>query len=78
MTERDPKRTSRALRLTVLTLSVWALVVPAADAYVDPGSGSFIVQLLVGGVMAAGLSVKVFWRRIRSVFSRGSSSRDEA
>jgi hypothetical protein len=35
-------------------------------AYLDPGSGSLIVQLLVGGVAALGVSVKMFWGRILS------------
>jgi hypothetical protein len=32
--------------------------------YLDPGSGSMIVQILVGGVAAVGVSLKLFWRRI--------------
>jgi hypothetical protein len=35
-------------------------------AYLDPGSGSMIVQLLVGGVAAVGVSLRLFWRRILS------------
>jgi hypothetical protein len=35
-------------------------------AYLDPGSGSLIVQLLVGGVAALGVSVRMFWGRILS------------
>jgi hypothetical protein len=41
---------------------VTALVI----AYLDPGSGSMIVQLLVGGVAALGVSVRLFWGRILS------------
>lgn len=39
-------------------------------AYLDPGSGSFIFQVVVGSVMAASLGVKVFWRRLTSMFKR--------
>jgi hypothetical protein len=35
-------------------------------AYLDPGSGSLIVQLLVGGVAAVGVSLKLYWGRILS------------
>ena len=35
-------------------------------AYLDPGSGGIIVQLLVGGVAALGVSVRLFWGRILS------------
>jgi hypothetical protein len=33
-------------------------------AYLDAGSGSMIVQILVGGVAAIAVSAKLFWRRI--------------
>jgi hypothetical protein len=32
-------------------------------AYLDAGSGSMIVQILVGGVAAAGVALKIYWRR---------------
>ena len=37
-------------------------------AYLDPGSGSMLVQLLVGGIAAAGVTAKLYWHRIRRVF----------
>ena len=39
-------------------------------AYIDPGSGSFVIQLIAGSALAASLAVKVFWRRITTVFRR--------
>ena len=33
-------------------------------AYLDPGSGSMLIQIIVGGIAAAGVSIKLFWRRI--------------
>jgi hypothetical protein len=33
-------------------------------AYLDAGSGSMIVQILVGGVAAIAVSAKLFWQRI--------------
>jgi hypothetical protein len=32
--------------------------------YLDAGSGSMILQVLVGGVAAVAVSAKIFWRRI--------------
>lgn len=49
-------------------------------AYVDPGTGSFFFQLLIGGVLGAGVAVKVFWKRIWAFVTRrrvGSRSLDE-
>jgi hypothetical protein len=33
-------------------------------AYLDPGSGSAILQVLAGGLAAVGVTMKLFWRRI--------------
>lgn len=33
-------------------------------AYLDPGSGSMLVQLLVGGFAALGVAAKLYWRRL--------------
>ena len=33
-------------------------------AYLDPGSGSMLVQLLVGGVAAAAVALKLYWYRL--------------
>lgn len=46
------------------------------DAYLDPGSGSMLVQLLLGGVAGAAVIVKLGWQRFRGMFG-GSSAKDE-
>jgi hypothetical protein len=33
-------------------------------AYLDPGTGSMLVQLLVGGVAAAGVFARLYWGRL--------------
>jgi len=48
-----------------------ALVVPfSAYAYLDPGTGSFIIQIIIAAVATAAISVKVFWQKIKELFSR--------
>lgn len=42
----------------------------AAYAYLDPGTGSFILQMLLAGGLAAAASVKLFWQRIKGVWLR--------
>ena len=37
-------------------------------AYLDPGSGSMLVQLLVGGLAAAAVAVKFYWHRLLVLF----------
>jgi hypothetical protein len=35
----------------------------ALFAYLDPGSGSMMLQLIAGGLAAAAVTLKVYWRR---------------
>ena len=39
-----------------------------AFAYVDPGSGSILLQLLLGGIAGVGVIVKLYWRRFKDRF----------
>jgi hypothetical protein len=39
-------------------------------AYLDPGTGSFLIQLLIAGLLGAGFLVKTFWSRISMFFSK--------
>ena len=46
----------------------------AIFAYIDPGTGSYVLQLAIAGALGASYAVKHFWSRIKSVFSRKTSS----
>jgi len=36
-------------------------------AYLDPGTGSMLVQLLAGGFAAVAVAAKLYWRRLLSL-----------
>ena len=69
-----PGRPARTLLLLTLPL----LLLPSvAHAYLDPGTGSYVVQLLIGGLLGGLFALGVFWRRVvaffKRLFRRGSS-----
>jgi hypothetical protein len=64
---------SRFVWFTLFLLYFCVIAVPGAHAYIDPGSGSFIFQVLIGGLLAGAVAVKHFWRRIVSLFTRRHS-----
>lgn len=37
--------------------------------YLDPGSGSFIVQLLLAIGLGIGVAAKMYWARLKSLFT---------
>ncbi len=73
--------------LAFCLVAVVAIVVPApAHAYLDPGSASMIVQMIIGAIAGVGIAVKVYWHKIKGFFDRdtrhkvdsdtGTNSRD--
>jgi hypothetical protein len=43
------------------------------SAYLDPGSGSFIIQLIIASLVGAGFLIRGYWSKI-SAFFRGDSA----
>ena len=43
-------------------------------AYLDPGTGSYLFQLALAGVLGASYAVKHFWARLKNIFTRSTSS----
>lgn len=48
-----PPRTTPALNPRILVASVLAFFACPAHAYIDPGSGSFLLQILLAAVVGA-------------------------
>jgi len=46
------------------------LIVQPAHAYLDPGTGSIILQGLIAAVAAVAVTGKLYWEKIKSFFSR--------
>jgi hypothetical protein len=40
-------------------------------AYLDPGSGSMILQVIAGGAAAVAVAGKLYWRRLKSFLRIG-------
>tara|TARA_Y100000816_G_C25556855_1_gene301032 strand:+ start:191 stop:400 length:210 start_codon:yes stop_codon:yes gene_type:complete len=41
-----------------------------AYAYIDPGSGSIILQALLGALAAIGASISIYWSKFKNLFKR--------
>ena len=42
-------------------------------AYVDPATLTYVVQIVAGVVIAGGVAVGVYWRKIKKFFSKDKS-----
>lgn len=43
-----------------------------AFAYLDPGTGSMVLQGIIAGIAVVGLTVKTYWYKIRGFFGKKS------
>lgn len=70
-----------ALLLTVSYAAIFMASERPAHAYLDPGSGSMLVQMVVAAVAGALLSLRLFWGRLKlgvlSLFTRGKTDPEE-
>lgn len=54
----------RALVFRIFLVVVVILWLPSrAAAYIDPSTGSYVLQLLLAGLLGALFALKVFWNR---------------
>ena len=56
------------LRIAVLVLVMLVIFERQAAAYLDPGSGSMLLQVLLGGVAAMSVIARLYWHRLTAVF----------
>jgi hypothetical protein len=73
------KRLARFSLTPVLPAIIIGVPFPdGSDAYLDPGTGSVILQMGIAALIGGLFAVKIFWTRIRSffgsLFSRGGKS----
>jgi hypothetical protein len=50
------------VKITILVAFVLTFFIADAYAYLDPGTGSMLLQVLIAGILAIG----VFWRKLKA------------
>jgi uncharacterized membrane protein len=70
----NPQNSKAFITITTsLVLGVWTV---PAYAYLDPGTGSMLIQGIIGAVAAVGVTLKLYWHKIKLMFT-GRKSNDE-
>lgn len=59
--------------LTVLLMLATADVL----AYLDPGTGSMLLQVVLGGIAAVGVAIKLYWHKLRAAFGMAKKADPE-
>ena len=59
----------------VTAFAIGLLTSPPALAYLDPSTGSMIVQGLIAGVTLTWFTIKNYWYKLNSIFSKKTSDK---
>lgn len=65
----------RAFRIVPSAAALLLALELPAHAYLDPGSGSMMLQILLGGFAAVGVAARLYWHRVTAVFRRKDVAR---
>lgn len=60
----------RILVIMILFGIFFALLPLPVFAYLDPGTGSLIIHMIVGALVGVSYTVRVFWANIKSLFRK--------
>lgn len=66
-----------------LGFAVWMMIgffafgVATAQAYLDPGTGSMILQAIIGAVAGALIVIKLYWYKLVSFFKNRSATKTD-
>jgi hypothetical protein len=69
-----PIRLPIASSMIFVSLSTF---VEPAFAYLDPGTGGMLIQIILGGVAGLAVAGKLFWHQLKSFFGFGSSEKPD-
>ncbi len=67
----------RELKITtILTLSFLYIILSTdtSHAYIDPGSGSMLLQVLIASILGILTVIKIYWARLKTFFSSKSDT----
>ena len=70
------RKLKTVIQVLSLILLLQFILSSSAMAYIDPGTGSYLFQLLMAGLLSSVFAVKMFWRNIRVYLSRFFSQGD--
>ncbi len=63
--------------MRIIVTILFLLYMTDTEAYLDPGTGSMLLQVILGGVAAVGVAVKLYWHKLRVSFGMGKKEDPE-
>ncbi|MDZ4786167.1 MAG: hypothetical protein SGJ02_08835 [bacterium] len=63
--------------MLILFCLIILLIPNLAQAYLDPGTGSVILQSLIAVALGAAFTIKTYWRRLRVFFASKAQGKSD-
>lgn len=58
------------ITLTLILFSIFLLTPSTCFAYLDPGSGSYLIQIIIASLAGVGYLLKVNWEKVKNIFAK--------
>jgi len=62
------------MRILIMVITLLLILPAPSFAYLDPATGSMIIQGIIGAVAGLLVAVKLYWGKLTSFFSRNKKS----
>jgi hypothetical protein len=72
------KTMKTVIRISAITLAAAFLSPVSALAYIDPGTGSYVIQLVIAAFVGAMFTLRIFWKKIIRFFKKGEPNEPKA
>jgi len=62
----------KLVKSTIISIFLLAMLPLPAFAYIDPGTGSYVLQIILAGILAVPFVLKRYWVKIRNIFKKSN------
>ena len=62
----------------VLVLLLFFIIFPQyVYGYLDPGTGSYVIQVILAAILGIGVAFRIYWHKIKGIFKKKSQNQDK-
>lgn len=65
------------LKMTLILAAITFFFPNYAYSYIDPGTGSYIIQIVIAAFVAVSFMVKIYWLKIKNFIGRLFSKKEQ-
>lgn len=67
-------QSNKIASIVTLVFLIQIINTSTAFAYIDPGTGSYLFQMLMAGLLGSAFAIKMAWRNVKAYLSQMFSS----